>query len=57
MDIYVLLVVYLVLCVCRLELLRAERENAMFPDEIDTPQDVSARVRFQKYLSILSMFN
>lgn len=32
----------------RLELLRAERENAMFPDEMDTPQDIPARVRFQK---------
>ena len=35
--------------VCRLELLRAERENAMFPDEVDTPQDTTARTRFQKY--------
>ena len=38
-------------CVCsdRFELLRAERENAMFPDEVDTPQDTPARIRFQKY--------
>ena len=40
----------LVYGVFRLELLRAERENAMFPDEVDTPQDVPARVRFQKYV-------
>ena len=32
----------------RLEKERAERENEMFPDEIDTPFDVPARVRFQK---------
>ena len=31
--------------------MRAERENAMFPDEVDTPRDVPARVRFQKYVS------
>ena len=39
-------------CVCvlvRLELIRAERENAMFPDEVDTPQDTPAKIRFQKY--------
>ena len=36
---------------CRLQLMRAERENAMFPDEVDTPRDVPARVRFQKYVS------
>lgn len=34
---------------CRLEKERAERENEMFPDEIDTPFDVPARMRFQKY--------
>lgn len=34
----------------RLQLVRAERENAMFPDEVDTPQDIPARVRFQKYV-------
>ena len=31
--------------------MRAERENAMFPDEVDTPRGVPARVRFQKYVS------
>jgi pre-rRNA-processing protein TSR1 len=43
-------------CVCsdRLELLRAERENAMFPDEVDTPQDTPARIRFQKYRGLKS---
>ena len=34
--------------VLRLEKLRAERENEMFPDEVDTPMDVPARVRFQR---------
>ena len=29
---------------------REAREQAMFPDEIDTPQDVAASVRFQKYV-------
>ena len=44
--------VHVCVCVCvlvRLELIRAERENAMFPDEVDTPQDTPARIRFQKY--------
>ncbi|CAI8042579.1 Pre-rRNA-processing protein TSR1 homolog [Geodia barretti] len=36
------------------ELLRAERENAMFPDEVDTPQDTPARIRFQKYRGVKS---
>ena len=29
---------------------REAREQAMFPDEIDTPQDVAASIRFQKYV-------
>lgn len=33
----------------RFEKYRMEHENEMFPDEVDTPQDVSARVRFQRY--------
>lgn len=32
----------------RLALLRAEREDKMFPDEIDTPFDTLAKIRFQK---------
>lgn len=32
----------------RLEKIRAERENELFPDEMDTPMDQTARVRFQK---------
>ncbi len=29
--------------------LREERTDAMFPDEVDTPAEIAARVRFQKY--------
>ena len=32
----------------RLALLRAEREDKMFPDEVDTPTDTLAKIRFQK---------
>ena len=28
---------------------REERQHGMFPDEVDTPQDTPARLRFQKY--------
>ena len=34
---------------------REAREQAMFPDEIDTPQDVAASVRFQKYVRHTAM--
>ena len=34
----------------RLEKIRAERENEMFPDEMDTPMDQAARVRFQRFV-------
>ncbi len=32
-----------------LEKFRLERENEMFPDEVDTPTDQAARIRFQRY--------
>uniref|UniRef100_A0A8D0GIX9 Pre-rRNA-processing protein TSR1 homolog n=1 Tax=Sphenodon punctatus TaxID=8508 RepID=A0A8D0GIX9_SPHPU len=33
---------------------RQQRLDEMFPDEMDTPRDVSARVRFQKYRGLKS---
>ncbi|VDO35077.1 unnamed protein product [Brugia timori] len=33
---------------------REARENEQFPDEIDTPIDVAARIRFQRYRSLKS---
>ena len=35
-------------------MLKAARTNAQFPDEVDTPMDVAARVRFQKYRGMKS---
>lgn len=32
-----------------------EAEDAEFPDEIDTPKDVSARTRFQRYRGLRSL--
>ncbi|XP_050723085.1 pre-rRNA-processing protein TSR1 homolog isoform X2 [Eriocheir sinensis] len=37
-----------------LKKMREAREDATFPDEMDTPQDVAARVRFQKYRGLQS---
>uniref|UniRef100_A0A8C4WZU0 Pre-rRNA-processing protein TSR1 homolog n=1 Tax=Eptatretus burgeri TaxID=7764 RepID=A0A8C4WZU0_EPTBU len=39
---------------CALEAYQAERLEEMFPDEKDTPMDVTARVRFQKYRGLQS---
>ncbi|KAG8186569.1 hypothetical protein JTE90_020866 [Oedothorax gibbosus] len=36
---------------------KEERMNIMFPDEEDTPQDVSARVRYQKYRGLKSFIS
>ena len=32
-----------------------EHENEMFPDEVDTPQNIDARVRFQRFVSCFLM--
>ncbi|KAH0623029.1 hypothetical protein JD844_030927 [Phrynosoma platyrhinos] len=37
-----------------LERYRQERQQEMFPDEVDTPRDVAARIRFQKYRGLKS---
>jgi len=37
-----------------LEKYRLEHENNMFPDEVDTPMDVPARERFQRYRGLSS---
>lgn len=43
---------------CRLEAWRTrsrdEEEDATFPDELDTPKDVSARTRFQRFRGMRS---
>ncbi|XP_069766404.1 LOW QUALITY PROTEIN: pre-rRNA-processing protein TSR1 homolog [Narcine bancroftii] len=37
-----------------LEKYKQERMDEMFPDEVDTPKDVAAKVRFQKYRGLKS---
>uniref|UniRef100_A0A670ZAT3 Pre-rRNA-processing protein TSR1 homolog n=1 Tax=Pseudonaja textilis TaxID=8673 RepID=A0A670ZAT3_PSETE len=37
-----------------LEKYRQERQEEMFPDEVDTPRDLPARVRFQKFRGLKS---
>jgi len=37
-----------------LKRLKEERSDAMFPDEVDTPMEAPARVRFQKYRGLAS---
>jgi hypothetical protein len=37
-----------------MEKTKLERTDAMFPDEIDTPMEVPARLRFKKYRGLES---
>ncbi|KAL4223073.1 ribosome biogenesis protein tsr1 [Mactra antiquata] len=37
-----------------LEKLKQEKQHVMFPDEVDTPRDLPARTRFQKYRGLKS---
>ena len=39
----------------RLEVLKAEKEYRMFPDEVDTPINIPARTRFAKLVLINSV--
>lgn len=40
---------HLIIILNRLVRFKEERMNEMFPDELDTPIDIPARTRFQKY--------
>jgi len=40
--------------VLELERIKQERIEAMFPDEVDTPADIAARIRFQKFRGLKS---
>ena len=35
-------------CLQRLKKYKEAREDQMFPDEVDTPSDVPAKIRFQR---------
>ena len=36
-----------------MERLKEARLEAMFPDEVDTPMDMHARIRFQEIMSLM----
>jgi len=40
-----------------MERIKQERMEAMFPDEVDTPMDTPARIRFQRYRGLKSFRN
>lgn len=45
---YILLILF-----CRLQMLRAEKDDQMFPDEVDTPLDMLAKTRFARLEHVL----
>ena len=44
-------------CLYRLDKYKEARVQQMFPDEIDTPIDTPARVRFQKCVSFVTFIH